>query len=314
MLALKEAGVLGIGQTPNDEDTNDSFTLLQRMVAQWQKRRWLVPSLFEMSKLWSGGKVNTIGDDGFFNTPRPNKISAAWIVQSATGSNNVSLPLRPIFSFEDYALIALKDMTSLPTRFFYDAHFPLGNLYLHPVPTDDQYTVHIVIESQLGFATTISDGDITTAGILYTNGVYAAVPLTGGSGTGATANVTIAGGIVTAFAIQNGGKGYQVNDDLSVAAANVGGTGAGFVWNVTQTDSSLDSEILMPPEYEEAIHYNLAIRLCSMYQEPAGDDTKRLAKSALNTIRVANTQIPRLIMPPGLRTGPSFSLYNPDGY
>jgi len=69
----------------------------------------------------------------------------------------------------------------------------------------------------------------------------------------------------------------------------------------------------MPEEYEEGIHYNLAMRLCSAYSIPVSADTRRMAKAGLNTIRVANTQIPVLGMPPGIRKERAFSLYNPDG-
>lgn len=78
--------------------------------------------------------------------------------------------------------------------------------------------------------------------------------------------------------------------------------------------TTVDSVFDLPDEYLEAIHYNLAIRLCSGYQVAAQDETKRLAKASLNTIRVANTQIPTLVMPAALQGSRGFNLYNPDGY
>jgi hypothetical protein len=67
-----------------------------------------------------------------------------------------------------------------------------------------------------------------TAGTLYTNGTYPNVPLTGGTGSGATANITVSGGGVTAVQLVNRGTGYTAADSLSAAAANIGGTGSGF--------------------------------------------------------------------------------------
>lgn len=72
-----------------------------------------------------------------------------------------------------------------------------------------------------------------TAGTLYTAGTYPNVPLTGGTGSGATANITVAGGGVTAVTIVNPGKGYTAADALSAAAANIGGSGSGFSQVVT---------------------------------------------------------------------------------
>jgi hypothetical protein len=71
-----------------------------------------------------------------------------------------------------------------------------------------------------------------TAGTLYTTGSYTNVPLTGGSGTGATANITVLGGGVTAVTIVNGGINYAIGDTMSAAAANIGGTGSGFSFPV----------------------------------------------------------------------------------
>lgn len=61
-----------------------------------------------------------------------------------------------------------------------------------------------------------------TGGSGGTNGSYGGVPLTGGHGTNATANITVSGGIVTAVAIQNPGVQFVVGDVLSAASANIG--------------------------------------------------------------------------------------------
>lgn len=312
--ALKESGAIGVGQTPLAEDINDGFTLLTRMIAQWQKRRWLIPSLTDISMPGNSLKSNAIGAGQYWNVPRPDKIRAGYVIQLNTGSTPVSLPLYPIFSYEDYARIMVKDLGTVPYRFFYDAAFPNGNVFIWPIP-NASWEVHLIVPAQLGFSTSIADGEITTAGAGYVDGPYLAVPVTGGSGISATANVTVAGGIVTAFAIQNGGDGYKVGDVVSVAAANLGGAGAGFTYTVNETNATLDNEMLLPPEYEEAIYYNLAIRLCSAYQLEANPQTVALAKVSLNTIKVANTQVPTLSMPKTLRRGGSgLNIYNPDGY
>lgn len=77
-----------------------------------------------------------------------------------------------------------------------------------------------------------------TGGSSYTNGTYTAVPLTGGNGSGAQATVVVSGGAVTTVTITTAGTRYDVNDVLSAAAANIGGTGSGFsvpVATLTQT-------------------------------------------------------------------------------
>ena len=87
----------------------------------------------------------------------------------------------------------------------------------------------------------ISSFGTLTGGSGYTNGLYYNVPLTGGSGSAAYADITVSGGAVVAVVIRNGGCLYKVNDVLSAAVANIGGTGTGFslpvatVINVTGT-------------------------------------------------------------------------------
>ena len=76
-------------------------------------------------------------------------------------------------------------------------------------------------------------GPVATLGTIvpgagYTNGTYNDVALTGGTGTGAKANIVVAGGVVTTVTLTAAGTGYTVGDSLTAPAASIGGTGAGF--------------------------------------------------------------------------------------
>lgn len=88
------------------------------------------------------------------------------------------------------------------------------------------------------YPTSIVQSAISTLGTLtggssYTNGTYFNVPLTGGSGSGATAKIVVSGGAVTSVSIQNPGVFYAVNDSLSAAASDIGGTGSGFAVTIS---------------------------------------------------------------------------------
>jgi len=67
-----------------------------------------------------------------------------------------------------------------------------------------------------------------TGGSGYVDGSYTAVALTGGSGSLATANITIASGSVTAVTLVREGNRYIAGDVISVANTSVGGSGVGF--------------------------------------------------------------------------------------
>lgn len=83
--------------------------------------------------------------------------------------------------------------------------------------------------------TSIQSSGIKTLGAItpgsgYADGSYTDVPLTGGSGAGATANITVAGGVVTAVSLVEYGAAYQTIDNLSADDADLGGLGgSGFL-------------------------------------------------------------------------------------
>lgn len=77
-----------------------------------------------------------------------------------------------------------------------------------------------------------------TGGSSYTNGTYFNVPLTGGSGSGATAKVVVSGGAVTSVTLQNPGVYYAVGNTLSAAASSIGGTGSSFSIPVATVDNA----------------------------------------------------------------------------
>lgn len=88
---------------------------------------------------------------------------------------------------------------------------------------------------------TIVQGEISTlsnlsAGTGYTNGVYQNVPLTGGSGANATANIVIVGGVITSCTLAFGGNFYVVGDILS--CSSLGPTGTGFSITVSAVSNT----------------------------------------------------------------------------
>jgi hypothetical protein len=67
---------------------------------------------------------------------------------------------------------------------------------------------------------------LTDGGTGYDPGTYTGVDLTGGTGTGATANIVVGvGGDVTSVTLVNGGSGYNVGEVLSADDADLGGLG-----------------------------------------------------------------------------------------
>lgn len=155
-LALKTANVLGVGQTASAEDTNDAFNLLNMMVAQWQRRRYMVYQLVEASLQATGQQVYTVGSGGDFNIPRPSKLEFAFFRQNVGTPLPVDYPLEILRAREDYSRISIKTLNAFPQFAFYDAGNPLGNLYIWPIP-NNQYEIHIVVMQQIQQFANLSD-------------------------------------------------------------------------------------------------------------------------------------------------------------
>lgn len=74
---------------------------------------------------------------------------------------------------------------------------------------------------------------VTNAGTGYTNGTYTAQPLTGGTGTGATATIVVVSGAVTSVTIVAQGENYSVDDSLTASLP----AGSGLAIQVTRVTS-----------------------------------------------------------------------------
>ncbi|PYE21335.1 hypothetical protein C7410_115178 [Paraburkholderia silvatlantica] len=155
-LALKTANVVGVGQTAAPEDMNDSFNLLNMLLAQLQRRRYFVYQLVTTSKQATGAQSYTVGPGGDFNIPRPAKIESAFFRLLTTGPQPVDYPLEILRSQEDYNRIGLKSLNAFPRYAFYDMGYPLGNLYVWPIP-NNTYTIFITTMLQLQQFNTIND-------------------------------------------------------------------------------------------------------------------------------------------------------------
>jgi hypothetical protein len=106
----------------------------------------------------------------------------------------------------------------------------------------EQAIVHV---GNTNYVTGIS---ILTPGSNLTNGTGLNLVTTGGSGTGLTIDITVAGNIVTAVSISNRGKGYKVGDTITYTPGN--GNPATFTLTATCNFNFMCGET-----------YNLAVEL-----------------------------------------------------
>lgn len=136
-VAARLAGIMpeaGTGLSP--EESLDAFNALNAMLDDWNSMRlmsrWIVRYLFEFN---AGQQVYQIGPGAAdWDFPRPERIETASVV--ITSSPN--LPLEQLMSpctYENFQRIAVKTIQStIPWAYYYDQQFPIGNIYVYPVP------------------------------------------------------------------------------------------------------------------------------------------------------------------------------------
>ena len=129
--------------------------------------------------------------------------------------------------------------TGLPTHYalFGSSISNINDLTLLVAPMPDQayntelhyfYYPPTIVQGEIASVSTIVGGSS------YVPGTYYNVPLTGGSGVGVTANITVnSSGAITTVSIQNGGQLYTVGNVLSASNAYLGNSGTSFTCTIT---------------------------------------------------------------------------------
>lgn len=151
-LALKDSGVVGVGQTALAEDTNDALIRLNAMIAQWRRKRWLTYHLATSSIVSTGAVSYSVGPAGsdIVVDPRPDKLEAAFFRQTVQSQpNQIDYPLELITARETYNRIALKQLQSFPSYLFYDNSWPQAFIFPWPVPQTTIYSVFITYKENL---------------------------------------------------------------------------------------------------------------------------------------------------------------------
>ena len=152
-LALLDAGIIGQGQTASAEDVNNAYTRMQWMIQQWQRKRYLVFHLVNLT-LTSTGQTTpyTIGPGQQFQLgTRPDKLENGCyfrqLVQSSP--NQVDYTLEILETWEDYNKIVLKKLITFPGYIFLDPAYPVGLLYVWPIPQANIYSINVLVKATL---------------------------------------------------------------------------------------------------------------------------------------------------------------------
>lgn len=146
------------------------------------------------------------------------------------GIGNLAYTIRANVNLDD-DLESLRDIWDAKME---EAGYVLENLVNQFLLEYNQSNGYVPNSGQ-GVATT----NTLVGGSLYTAGTYTNVALVGGTGIGARATITVAGGVVTVVTITTPGQNYTVGDELTAVATDIGGTGSGFTVDVATVTGDL---------------------------------------------------------------------------
>jgi hypothetical protein len=132
----------------------------------------------------------------------------------------------------------------------------------------------------------ITELNTLVAGAEYNNGLYSNVTLTGGNGSGATANILVAGGVVSEVTLTNGGNFYAVGDVLSCSNAYIGNAGAGFSITV-RTTSNADGTSWLGDNYDPVLFYG-AMREAMLFMKGEQDLIKYYEDKYMEALQQLN--------------------------
>ena len=136
--AMRKAGVLSSGESPETTREAEALESLQIMLRSWASKRILVfASIKESFSLIATQSLYTWGIGGNITTTRPHQILGVFVRDS--GGTDYSVE---IISEGKYRDISSKTTAGRPEYLFYHPLYPLGAIYLYPTPQDAE-TMHL---------------------------------------------------------------------------------------------------------------------------------------------------------------------------
>jgi hypothetical protein len=129
--SLRLIGVMSQGEFPSSDETTDALAVLNDILDEWYTQNLMVfRNENDTYTLVPGQQSYTLGSGGVFSGNRPTAIEQAFVTYGGIDFN-----VR-ILTTHLWNEIALKSFQApLPSALYYIDSYPLGNLYIWPVPS-----------------------------------------------------------------------------------------------------------------------------------------------------------------------------------
>jgi len=124
-------GVKRAGQGANDSELNEGLYVGNAILDAWRTNRRTAYSTPRLAvPLSSGVQQYTIGPGATINIPWP-----PWLELASIILNGIEIPIEVYHDAEQWQRVQLKSLgNTIPSTIYYDRAFPVGNLFLWPIP------------------------------------------------------------------------------------------------------------------------------------------------------------------------------------
>lgn len=148
--SMRLATILASGETPTADEATDGLKSLNDILENWSLENlsvWQTDN--HVDTLVPGQASYTIGPGGNFDTTRPIRIGLSYV--RVNGADFVVTE----WGLEEYNAVAVKTVGGIPQRFVYLNEYPLGTIYLYPVPATAS-TIALAVDRLLTFPVTLT--------------------------------------------------------------------------------------------------------------------------------------------------------------
>ncbi len=149
-LALRDANVIGEGETGNGSQMADALATLNQMLAVWAVDNINVYAQQVTTFAPTGALSYTVGTGATVNMIRPAKINAVY-----WRDNAIDYVVTLLETFEEYESLPQKTEAGEPLCAFYLPSYETGTLYLYPQPSTG--TIRLISQVALPASNELAD-------------------------------------------------------------------------------------------------------------------------------------------------------------
>ena len=149
-LAMRDANIIGEGESATGAQTQDALDTLNQMLAQWAVDNSTIYAQQEVSFTPTGASTYTVGSGANVNMVRPARIDGMF-----WRSGGIDYPITMLDTLSQWESIPDKTEAGEPLMAFYLPSLTTGTLYLYPQPSSG--TVYLIAQASLPFSNALAD-------------------------------------------------------------------------------------------------------------------------------------------------------------